>query len=297
MKNTKGKFTGVGGLELFYQAWLPERKPRAIVVIVHGVLEHCGRYMNLVNTLVPKGFGFFGFDLRGHGRSQGQRGHINHFSEYREDLRTFVELVHKRQPGVPVFLYGHSLGAMIIADLIEHFQDGIVGAVLSAGSFKLTGTTSPLLVLMAKVMSRLLPIFSMDLQLDVSALSRDPVDRAKRASDPLIKKMVSARWGTEYLCTINEVWENVGKIQIPLLIVHGEDDKIGYAEGAREFFNKIKFKDKTLKIYPGAYHEVHNDFGWQTLTKDLETWLKNIVRFIPERYPMTAQHLGSHLHI
>ncbi len=274
MKNTKGKFTGVGDLELFYQAWLPERKPRAIVVIVHGVNEHCGRYMNLVKALVLKGFGFYGFDLRGHGRSQGQRGHINHFSEYREDLRTFVELVRKKQPRVPVFLFAHSLGGLIGADFLERLPSVVDGAIISGGPFEPAGVTKPLLVFIAKTMSHIAPRMSFDLKLDPEVLSHDAADKAKRASDPLIDKMVSARWGTECMRTVDEVWTNTAAIHDPILIIHGEDDKLNTASGARKFFKKITFKDKTLHIYPHTYHEVHNDFGWQTMAKDLEIWIK-----------------------
>jgi alpha-beta hydrolase superfamily lysophospholipase len=272
MKNTKGKFTGTGGLELFYQAWLPEKKLRAIIVIVHGVHEHCGRYMNLVNTLVPKGFGFYGFDLRGHGRSQGRRGHINHFSEYREDVRTFVKLVREKQPRVPVFLFAHSLGALIGVDFLERFPSVVDGAIISGGPFEPAGVSKPMLVFIAKTMSHIAPNMSFDLKLDPEVLSRDVADKSKRASDPLIDKVVSARWGTECMRTVDEVWANTAAIHDPILIIHGEDDKLNTASGARKFFKKIAFKDKTLQIYPDTYHEVHNDYGWQILAKNMEAW-------------------------
>ena len=123
MKNETSQFQGAGGLSMFTQWWLPDAPPKAVMAICHGIGEHSGRYPNLAVPLVETGFAVYGYDLRGHGHSGGQRGHINRWSDYRQDLQLFLDFVHSHQRTVPIFLYAHSLGSLIALDYIMRPAD------------------------------------------------------------------------------------------------------------------------------------------------------------------------------
>lgn len=273
MKHIESKFTGIGNLNLFYQAWLPDGRPEAVVVIIHGVLEHSSRYENMAVKFVSHGFAFYGFDLRGHGKSEGLTGHIDHFSDYRGDLERFLKIVQTEQPGIPVFIYGHSMGAAVCTDFIEHQSDGLKGAIISAAPFEPVGVGTPLLILIAKVMSNIYPRFSANLGLKTEEIFRDTDARKACESDPLMRNAVTARWGTEQLKTVAEIKANSSLIHTPVLIIHGEADKLNKVQGAVDFYSSIPFHDKELKIYPGTFHAMHYDFGGEPILQDVGDWI------------------------
>ncbi len=187
MKHSEGAFRGAGSLELYYQCWQPEGKPRAILVIVHGVGEHSGRYMNLANHLTTCSYAVYGFDQRGFGRSPGQQGHINSWVEYREDLKAFLQKIREQQPDCIIFLFGHSLGALVALDYILHYPEGLRGAIVSGAPIEPAGVAKPYLVALAHFLSRVCPRFSLPLGLDVSALSRDAAVVKAYTTDPLVR--------------------------------------------------------------------------------------------------------------
>jgi alpha-beta hydrolase superfamily lysophospholipase len=157
MQHEEGTFTGTGDLSLVWQAWLPDEPPRAVLVIVHGFGEHCGRYRHLVDYLVPRGFAIYGFDLRGHGRSEGQRGAINSWDEFREDVARFLHLVREAQPDSPLFLMGHSMGGLIVSNYAVNDQSGLTGVILSSPQLA-QPHVAPLLHAASRVLSKIRPI-------------------------------------------------------------------------------------------------------------------------------------------
>lgn len=273
MQGQEGIYTGSDGQGLFYRRWRPD-KPKAILVVVHGFGEHSGRYANLVNHLVPQGYTLYISDLRGHGRSPGQRGHIDSWRDYWLDLALFRHSIEMVEPRLPMFLYGHSMGSLIVLDYLSHQTPGLRGAIVSGVLLEPGQPASPLLVWFARLLSHYWPAAPLRLNLNVNALSRDPeVVRAYR-SDPLVHNRVSARWGTEVLQTIESVKAHVKDIRDPLLILHGEADNINKVEGARWLFREIPFTDKELHIYPGGYHEPHNDLDKAQVLQDIAEWLE-----------------------
>jgi alpha-beta hydrolase superfamily lysophospholipase len=261
------------GTSLYIQRWLPENAPRANLVIVHGVGEHSGRYDNLVNYLVPRGIAVWGFDLRGHGRTDGQRGHINSWEEYRQDVRCALDWVTAQGGSAPRFLLGHSMGALIVLDYIARDAGNLSGAIISGAPIEPIGVGSPALIAAARVMSRLWPTFSLNLGLDQSALSRDQQVVEAYMRDPLVHPKTTARWGTEALDTVAWVKARPAHIKLPLLMLHGEADRINSAEGARAFCARIASTDKVFKVYPGGYHEPHNDLDHAQVAADMEQWI------------------------
>jgi alpha-beta hydrolase superfamily lysophospholipase len=273
MNHKEDTFEGAGGLKLFSQSWRPEGAPQAVLAIVHGFGEHSSRYMNMVQHFIPRGYAVHGFDLRGHGRSPGQRGHVNSWSEYRDDVKAFLGHVSKQEPGRPVFLLGHSLGSIIALDYVLRHPQGLSGVILSGLAVDPVGAATPLLVAIARVMSRIWPTLSMAVKLDKGALSRIPEVVSQYIADPLVHGMGSARWGTECLDTIDWCKAHASELQLPLLVVHGEADRINTAAGARLVFEAARSVDKRLVLVPGGHHEPHNDIGREQTFQALEEYL------------------------
>lgn len=273
MNHTQDAFEGAGGLRLFSQSWRPEGTPQAVLAIVHGFGEHSGRYTNVVRHFVPRGYAVHGFDLRGHGRSPGQRGHINAWAEYREDVKAFLGHVAKQEPGRPVFLLGHSLGSIIALDYALHHPQGLSGLILSGLAVDPVGAATPLLVAIARLMSRVWPTLSMAVKLDKAALSRVPEVVSEYTADPLVHGLGTARWGTECLNAIAWCKAHASELRLPLLVVHGDSDRINTAAGARLVFEAARSQDKHLVLVPGGHHEPHNDLGREQTFQALEEYL------------------------
>ena len=275
MNQNTGKFTGAGGCQLYYKSWEPDEKPTAKLIIVHGAGEHIDRYENLVNVLPGLGYVVVGYDQRGHGRSEGQRGHINAWEEYRGDLKYFVEEANQMYPEIPTFILGHSLGSLIVLDYIIHHADGIKGAIISGTALVPKDAAPPSLVFIAKVLSNIYPRFPLKVPLPGSSLSRDPEVARNYDEDPLVHLSRSARWATESLKVIDRIDSNLNKISMPILFVHGEQDPLVEFEGAQKCFDRIKSEDKTIYIYPENLHETHNDLDHLKVVADITSWLGN----------------------
>jgi alpha-beta hydrolase superfamily lysophospholipase len=261
------------GAEAVEQHWQPDTEPRAIIVIVHGYGEHSGRYRNIVNPLVAHGYAVYGHDHRGHGRSPGQRVYINRWEEYREDLGCFLNTVGKQEPGRPVFLFAHSMGALVGLDFLLHYPQGVSGAIISGAPIEPAGVNDPFRIAIARILSGVWPRFSVNLGLDITALSRNPNVVKAYADDPLVSRMATARWGTEILNTVAWVKTHAAELTIPILFIHGESDRVNRVQGTRYLFQAARSADKTLRTYPGGYHEPHNDIDHEKVVADIREWL------------------------
>jgi alpha-beta hydrolase superfamily lysophospholipase len=272
MKHAEGSFTGTGGLTLYYQSWIPERSARAVLCLVHGVGEHSGRYGNVVNYFVPRSYAVYGFDQRGHGRSPAQRGHINSWAEYREDLRAFMDLVREREPDASQFQWGHSMGSLVTLDYVLHYPQGLQGVVISGTA--LEPAASPVMIALARVLSRLWPAFSMSPELEVAALSRDPEVVKAYQQDPLVHSKNTPRWGTEFLDTVEWIKGHLQEWRLPLIILHGREDRIVSPHGSQLLFDAVPIADKELHLYDQGFHEPHNDLDHEKVFADVEAWLR-----------------------
>ena len=273
MKHSKGIFRGGGGINLFFQSWLPEEIPVASVAIVHGWGEHSDLYLNVVESLLSGGYAVYGFDQRGHGRSPGKRGHINSWREYREDLRSFINVIGQQNSDGAIFLWGHSLGALIALDYILCYPEEVRGAVIGSCPIEPAGVAKPHLVLLSRLLSHIWPSFSLDRRLDATLLSRDQEVVQQSMSDPMMHGLCSARWATEVLDAISRVKSQVSEVSIPVLFLHGEADQVNLASGTSYLFNSVAIEDKTLRLYSGMYHELHNDTNYEQVLDDVRNWL------------------------
>jgi alpha-beta hydrolase superfamily lysophospholipase len=270
-----GTFKGVGGLDLYYQSWNPEGKVRAILVIVHGLGGHSGLYTNIVEHLLPKQYAVYGLDLRGHGRSPGQRGYINTWAEFRDDVRAFLEMIQKQQPRCPIFLFGHSMGGMIVLDYtLRYPQDAsaLQGVIVSAPSIGEVGV-SPIRILLGKMLSRVWPRFSLNTGLDKSSGSRNEEILTSYTQDQLRHTLATARFSTEFFATLAWIHAHAAEWQVPLLILHGSADRVALPEGSELFYQRVTYPDKQRIEYPGAYHDLHCDINYPEVLTDLQTWM------------------------
>jgi acylglycerol lipase len=269
----EGSFKGVRNANICYQAWLPEGDVKVVLLIVHGLGEHCGRYMNVVNHFVPLGYAVYGFDHIGHGKSEGLREVVERFTDYTDTLAIYCEMVKGWQTGKPIFLLGHSMGGLIVPHyLLDHPAD-FVGAVISAPLVKVGDNISSATVLMGKILSALAPRMGL-LPLDAKGISRDPKVVKAYVNDPLVfHGKTSARLAAELLKAMQRVTTEADKITLPLIIVQASEDKLVDPGGAQMLYDQVGSSDKTLRIYEGLYHEVFNEPESAQVLKDVEIWL------------------------
>ena len=273
MKYQQGNFSGVGEINLYYQSWHPEGHNRAVLVIIHGLGVHSGIFSNLVEFLVARNFSVYGFDLRGHGKSQGQRGYINSWSEFREDLKAFLELVKTKERDRTLFIAGQSLGGTIVLDYALHYPNGLQGLITLSPALGVS--ISPIKLTIGRILSRFYPRFTLDTGIDLTTGSRDPQVVAGYAEDALRHTKGSARLATEFLQTVTWIKTNAAKLQLPILVLHGGADQVTLPETSRLLFTQVASADKELREYPESYHELHNDLNYQEVLTDMGNWLEH----------------------
>ena len=273
MKHEESTFLGIGDIKLFYQTWQPEESACATLIIVHGLGEHGGRYMNVVNHLVPKGFAIYAHDHRGFGRSAGKKGFINDWSEFREDVNTFVDLVREKEGERPLFILGHSMGGCITCDYVLHYPDGLTGVILSAPAVGTLDIPKAQAVL-SSIFSSLIPSVAVPTNLDETAVSRDPAVIEAYKNDPYVHDKGTPRFGVEFPKTAVYCMDHAAEFQPPLLMIHGNADRLVNVEQTKIFFDKVTQPDKKLIIYEGGYHESHNDIHYEEVVVDMENWLE-----------------------
>ena len=273
MQQKEGHFKGTDNYMLYWRCWLPDGQAKAVILVAHGLGEHISRYNNLVNKVVPLGYAVYGLDHRGHGKSEGQRVYIDRFQTYLKDLNTLYQMAHNDNPGKKIFLYGHSMGGLIATVYAPQYQNDLVGLVISAPALKPGESISPAIIAMARFLSAVTPKMGVQ-ALDSTYISQDKSVVEAYDKDPLVYRgKITARLGSELFTTMKAVDSQLHSIVIPLLILQGSEDKMVNQEGAKTLYEKAGSKDKTLKIYEGFYHEVHNEPGKERVFTDMGIWL------------------------
>jgi alpha-beta hydrolase superfamily lysophospholipase len=268
---TEGNFEGVGGLKIFTRAWRPSGKPRAVVVISHGFNAHSGQYQWVAEQLVAKGLAVHALDHRGRGKSDGERFYVQKFDDYVSDLTTFVQTVRSKEPGLPVFLLGHSAGGVVACIYAVEHQDQLRGLICESFAFEVPAPDFALAVL--KGLSHVAPHAHV-LKLKNEDFSRDPARVAEMNADPLIAHEVQP---TQTVAEMVRADERLKKefplIKLPVLILHGTADKATKPAGSKRFYETAGSTDKTLKLYEGHYHDLLADTGKQQVMADVESWI------------------------
>ncbi|MEP7325132.1 MAG: lysophospholipase [Gemmatimonadota bacterium] len=253
--------------------WLPtEGKPASTIAIAHGFGEYSGLYSEVGQVLADHGSWVTCRDLRGHGLSPGRQGHIQAWSDYRDDVAEMVERLRRGAPGLPTFLLGNSMGGLIAADYAIHYPEQLHGAILLAPAVGEIGVPAFLMKL-SRIFSGIWPTFSLKSGIQRSRLTRDPAAIARLDADPLVHSRGTARLGSEMLDAIARVKQEAPALKVPVLLLQGEADQITSPDSSREFFASVGADDKTLKIYPGAYHNLVIDLVKDEVMTDIDRWI------------------------
>ena len=273
MRHTESYFDASDGLDIFYQYWLPDDRPKAIILAAHGLGEHGGRYRNYVDYFGSRGYGFYAIDLRGCGRSEGQRGHIDRFEDYVDDLRQLHDLARLAESSGRIVLLGHSYGSLIALVYGLRYPDGLAG-VISSGTALRDALPYPGWVrALIRRAGRVLPTLSIPAGFKPGDLSRDAAVVEAYRADPLVHSAASLRWASESIAIREWLFDHAREWSLPLLMLHGGADRICLLEGARRFRDRVESERVELRVYEGMYHEVHNEIGKETVFKDVERWL------------------------
>jgi alpha-beta hydrolase superfamily lysophospholipase len=281
VEHRDGRFSGLGGIRLYYQAWLPaDRRRRAVIVNLHGLGDHSGLYPNLATHFPARSMPVYAYDMRGNGRSPGQRAYLSGWHEYLEDLKAFLTLVRETEGEVPLFLLGNSLGGLVVLDYAIQYPRGLAGVIAAAPPLGALGVP-PILMTLGRMLSRILPRFSLKVGMDLSGLARDPAVVEAILADAHFHRWGTARLSTEVTTAIARVQESAAALSVPLLILHGSDDRMVPPDGSRGFFTKVREPDRQFREYPGAYHGLFADLNYQEVLQDLEQWIE--AHLLPRR--------------
>ena len=264
-------FEGVGGLKIFSRSWRPVGNPNAVVVISHGFNSHSGRYEWPAQQMVASGLAVYALDHRGRGRSQGERFFVHSIDEYVADLVKFVDIVKTQEPGLPVFLLGHSAGGVIACVYTLDHQDELAGLICESFAYEVPAPDLALSVV--KGLSRFVP-HAKALRLKNADFSRDPQIVAAMNADPLIANEAQPALTVAALIRADErLKKQFKRITLPLLILHGTADKATKPSGSRHFYELAGSNDKMLKLYDGHYHDLLADIGKQRVMADIQAWI------------------------
>ena len=259
------------GVELLLRTWAPRVPPRAVVCLVHGLGEHSGRYGHVADTLADAGYAVAAFDLRGHGASPGRRGHTP-FPQTLGDLDALVADASDRYPDLPCFLYGHSLGGLLVLSYLVQRRPALAGAIAAS-----PGLRSPLLEQRVKIgLSRLLgsvvPTLTLPTGLDADGICRDPDVVVAYRADPLVHDRASMALARDGVVAAHRTSESGALVGVPLLLLHGTADRLTYAEGTKDFSEQVT-GDCSLVLYEGVVHELHNEPERAGVLADIVAWL------------------------
>jgi alpha-beta hydrolase superfamily lysophospholipase len=251
-------FQAKGNTPLFFTT-LPVPSQKASVVFLHGVGEHIGRYEAIFESFAEQGYSCYGFDQRGFGRSEGKRGHIGSFIDYVDDLAQFIsEVVNKDDSFKPVFLFGHSMGTIVILAYALRYSCHIQGLIISSCPLKLAYRFADMGSFLADALSGIAPRLNIPNLIDPAELTDDPQMIEAFKHDPHIVKTVSINWLHEFKLARENILHEAGRILVPTLICHGSGDRIASIAGAYSLYEKLGSEDKSLAVFDGLKHELLN---------------------------------------
>ena len=269
----RGSLTTPDGLTLHTQHWTPDREPTAVVLLVHGYAEHCGRYNHVAGTFVEQGATVHAYDQRGYGRSEGRRAYVDRFEQYLADLDLFRESVQARTPNVPVFLFGHSMGGLVSLLYTLDSTPALQGLLLSAPAIEVNPDLAPFLRPVAEWVGRFFPSLP-TVRSPQGSISRDPAVVEDAQKDPLnYTGRTLARTGAELLRAGDKAQSRLHELQTPFLVFHGTADPLATPAWSKRLYERAAAEDKTLRFYDGLYHETFNEPEQDTVLRDLGTWL------------------------
>ncbi|MBX7148249.1 lysophospholipase [bacterium] len=259
---------------LYYQYAEPKKDTKAVLIFVHGLNEHSGRYQNPTQYFTKKGYAVYLFDHRGHGKSDGLRSYVDNFEHYIKDIHEFVQFVAKENKGTGLFIVGHSLGGQMVANYVAQYPEKLSGFVISSANIETAVPISALKKYLGNKLASYLPRFKLKNEIDPYLISRDEGVVKAYVADPLVSKHITLKLASEILTNQESIYEKAAQITLPALILHGDKDKICACEGSEKFAEKLKSNDKKLVIYKGAYHELFNELDKEKAFQEMERFFE-----------------------
>ena len=264
-------FESSGKVRIHLRSWQPAGAPRAVVVLCHGFNAHAGLYTWPAEQLVGDGYTVYAPDLRGRGKSEGERFYVDDVAQYVDDVAGAIKIAKSRHPGLPAFLFGHSAGGVVSAIYVLDHQAELAGFICEDFAFQVPAPGIALTAL--KQIAHIAPHLP-TLKLRNEDFSRDPEVVARLNDDPLIAHEAQPAATMAALILADErLKREFSKITLPVLILHGTGDKVTVAHGSEFFHETAGSKDKTLKLYEGHYHDLLADTGKETVMADFKNWL------------------------
>jgi acylglycerol lipase len=267
----ESSFEGVGGLKIATRSWQPDGSPRAVMILVHGFNAHSGYMEWPGEQFASKGLATHALDLRGRGKSEGERFYVEQLSDYLGDVDKLVNIARSENPGLPIYVLGHSAGGVIATSYVFEHQSEVAGLICE--SFAYDVGLPHLVQLALEGVAKLAPhvhVFS----LNNADFSRDPAAVARMNTDPLIaKESQPAETARVLLLAADALTEHFPQFTVPVLIIHGTADEATRYAGSQKFYDTAGSTDKTLKLYEGRYHDLLNDIGKEEVMADIQQWI------------------------
>ncbi|MCO5232368.1 MAG: alpha/beta hydrolase [Chitinophagales bacterium] len=274
MKSNTYQLTTSDGLKLYGKYWTPDSNLKGVITWVHGMGEHIERYEHVAKVITEAGYAIVGYDHRGHGRSEGNRGHIPSYEQFMDDLTLVFNQSSNLFPNIPHFIYGHSMGGGLVANYLERRKPQVKAALLSAPYFRLATPQPAIKLALGRLTQNLVPKLALPTGLNPQHISRDAEVVKKYISDPLVHDKVSAKMGISLIENGEYAIAHAGDIQVPTLVLHGTGDQLTDCKASEEFAKKGGSLIQ-IKLYKGLFHEIHNEPEKDIVFKDIIDWLNN----------------------
>ena len=263
------------GLQIFARNW-PVDLPKAVIALVHGQGEHLGRYDHVAHWFNAHGFAVTLYDQQGHGQSEGTRGHAASIEVLLDDLGQFLEKTKDLYPGLPVFLYGHSMGGNVALNYVLRRKPDLKGIITTGPWIRLAFEAPALKVAAGYLLKRFMPNLTLPNGVHAKFVSRDPEVVKKYVNDPLVHARVSAAGGIALLEGAGWLNKYSGPMPIPALLMHGGADRLTSAPATREFSTRVT-GDVTFQEWPGLYHEIHNEKEQEAVFEAVLKWIMGLI--------------------
>jgi alpha-beta hydrolase superfamily lysophospholipase len=280
MNHEEGTLATDDGLDLYWQSWQPPGTPEGVLLFVHGLAEHSGRYLNPVRHFVARGWTCFGFDYRGHGKSPGPRVHVGSFAEFLDDLAEGHRLVKIRHPAQKIVLVGHSQGGLMSLLYAEQGPERLDGVVVSSPFLGIhpDSKPSPVLAATSRFLSRVAPKMMFSKVADPAFLSRDPEVEKSYVDDPLVSSEVSARWAVSVMDAQQEALSEASLMTIPALVMQAGADRLADPEATRTWVASAPGDLVDYVEWDGYYHELFNEplLERRRVFEKMESWLQRL---------------------
>jgi len=261
------------GLPLEGIYWMPQTNCKAVVALVHGLGEHSGRYAHVADFFTQAGYAMSGFDLRGHGKSGGARGHAPNFEFLMGDIDRYLQQIGQKFPALPIFLYGHSLGGILVLNYVLRRNPRLAGVISTAAGLRTALEEQRMKLALVNTLASIFPTLSIPSGLDATQLSRDQRVVQAYQADALVHDRGTLIFAKEVFQAARWALLHASEFNLPLLVMHGTGDGIAYVSGSQDFANQLQ-QGVVIQLWEGFYHELHNEPEKTTVLNFMLDWME-----------------------